>query len=55
MEKKSFAGLLAADKRVTEHLQPDAIRELINPVGYIGLCAEMAHEAAKRARAASSE
>src|SRR5438128_2004990 len=42
VEKKSFADLLAADKRVTEHLKPDAIRELINPVGYIGLCADMA-------------
>ena len=53
VEKKSFADLLAADKRVTEHLQPDAIRKLINPVGYIGLCAEMARDAAKRARAAA--
>jgi adenylosuccinate lyase len=53
VEKKSFAGLLAADKRVTEHLLPAAIGDLINPVGYIGLCADMAREAAARARAAS--
>ena len=53
IEKKSFADLLAADKRVTEHLSAAAIRDLINPVGYIGLCADMAREAAQRARAAS--
>jgi adenylosuccinate lyase len=53
IEKKSFADLLAADKRVTEHLSPQAIGELINPVGYIGLCADMAREAAARARSAA--
>ena len=41
------------DERVTQHLAPAAIDELINPVGYIGLCADMAREAAARARAAA--
>ncbi len=53
VERKSFSDLLAADKRVTQHLAPAAIGELIDPVGYIGLCAEMAREAAARARAAA--
>ncbi|MEZ5766047.1 MAG: hypothetical protein R3D69_18635 [Xanthobacteraceae bacterium] len=53
VEKTSFAGLLAADERVTKHLSPAEIDRLIDPVGYIGLCADMAHEAASRARAAT--
>ena len=52
VERKSFADLLAADPRVTKHLDRKQIDALIDPVGYIGLCAEMAHEAATRARAA---
>jgi adenylosuccinate lyase len=53
VEKTSFAGLLAADERVTKHLSPAEIDKLIDPVGYIGLCADMAREAASRARAAT--
>jgi adenylosuccinate lyase len=52
VERKSFADLLAADARVTKHLTRKEIDALIDPVGYIGLCAEMAHEAAARARTA---
>jgi 3-carboxy-cis,cis-muconate cycloisomerase len=51
-ERKSFADLLAADARITAHLSRSQIEALIDPVGYIGLCAEMAHDAAARARAA---
>jgi adenylosuccinate lyase len=52
IEKKSFADLLAADARVQQHLNADQIRSLIDPTGYVGLCAEMARDAAVRARAA---
>jgi adenylosuccinate lyase len=52
-ENKPFADLLAADGRVTEHLAPDAIRGLLDPTRYTGLCAQMAREAAGRARQAA--
>src|ERR1700733_7499935 len=48
---KSFGDLLAADPRVTAHLDPAAIRKLLDPTAYTGLCAQMAREAAERARA----
>ena len=47
---RSFASLLAADARVTAHLDPAAIAELLDPTGYTGLCADMARAAAMRAR-----
>ena len=50
---KPFSKLLAADKRVTEHLDPAAIEALIDPKAYTGLCNEMARDAAARARAAA--
>jgi hypothetical protein len=34
------------------HLDANAIAALLDPTKYTGLCAEMAREAAKRARAA---
>jgi adenylosuccinate lyase len=48
---KSFGALLAADSRVTAHLDKAAIDRLLDPTAYTGLCAQMAHEAADRARA----
>jgi adenylosuccinate lyase len=54
-EGKSFSALLAADSRVTEHLEPAAINALLDPLAYTGHCAGMAHEAARRARAAAGE
>jgi 3-carboxy-cis,cis-muconate cycloisomerase len=51
---RSFADLLSADARVTKHLKPDAIAGLLDPTAYTGLCAQMAREAAKRARAAAA-
>src|SRR5215470_9041855 len=48
---KSFGGLLAADSRVTAHLDKAAIDRLLDPTAYTGLCAQMAHDAADRARA----
>ena len=47
----SFGGLLTADPRVTAHMTPDAIIRLLDPTAYTGLCSEMAHEGAARARA----
>jgi adenylosuccinate lyase len=51
----SFADLLSGDPRVTAHLPPDEIRESLNPANYVGLCPELAHEGAARAREASEQ
>lgn len=51
VEGRSFSTVLAADPRVTAHLDPRAIDRLLDPVAYTGLCAEMARATAKRARA----
>jgi 3-carboxy-cis,cis-muconate cycloisomerase len=53
-EGKSFADLLAADQRVTEHLDTQAIAALLDPTLYTGLCAEMARDGAERARKAAA-
>jgi 3-carboxy-cis,cis-muconate cycloisomerase len=50
VDNKSFGELLAADPRVTAHLGAPAIRALLDPTAYTGLCADMAREAAARAR-----
>jgi adenylosuccinate lyase len=55
VEKKSFGDLLAADARVTAHLKPAEIRKLLDPTAYTGLCAQMARDAADRARATARE
>lgn len=52
---KSFADLLAADPRVTAHLDAAAIRKLLDPTAYTGLCAQMARDAADRARATARD
>jgi adenylosuccinate lyase len=54
VEQRSFADLLAADTRVTAHLDPAAIAALLDPTAYTGLCAEMARDGAARARAAAA-
>jgi len=51
--KGSFAGLLAADVRVTAHLAPERIAALLDPTTYVGLCPKLAHQAAERARTAA--
>jgi 3-carboxy-cis,cis-muconate cycloisomerase len=53
--RKSFGDLLAADPRVTAHLDKKAIEKLLDPTAYTGLCAQMAREAAVRARATAKE
>jgi 3-carboxy-cis,cis-muconate cycloisomerase len=55
VERKSFGDLLAADKSVTAHLDKAAIQKLLDPTLYTGLCADMARDAASRARATATE
>ena len=55
VENKPFASLLAADRRVTAHLDAAAIDQLLDPTAYTGLCAMMARNAAARARSAAGE
>jgi adenylosuccinate lyase len=55
VEGRPFAELLAADPRVATHLDRDAIAALLDPTVYTGLCAEMARDAAARARAMARE
>jgi len=50
VEGRPFSDLLAGDPRVAAHLEPDAIATLLDPTAYTGLCAEMARDAASRAR-----
>ena len=47
VENKSFGDLLAADERVTAHLDKAAIQKLLDPTAYTGLCAQMARDAAR--------
>ncbi len=49
-----FADLLAADARVTAHIDAAAIARLLDPAAYTGLCATMARDAAARAREVAS-
>src|SRR5215510_10402186 len=55
VEGRAFAAELAADPRVTAHLEHAAIESLLDPIGYTGLCADMAREAAARAQSAAAE
>jgi adenylosuccinate lyase len=55
VEGKTFGDLLAADPRVTAHLDAPAIEALLDPTKYTGLCADMAREGAKRAREAAGK
>ena len=54
-EEKSFSDLLAADPRVTAHMDKAAILGLLDPTAYTGLCADMAREQAALARAKAKE
>ncbi|HWB51652.1 MAG TPA: adenylosuccinate lyase family protein [Stellaceae bacterium] len=55
VERQSFGDLLAADPRVTAHLAPAEIAKLLDPTAYTGLCAQMARDAADRARATARD
>jgi len=52
VEGKSFSDLLAADARLTAHMDRKAIAKLLDPTAYTGLCADMARESVTRARGA---
>jgi 3-carboxy-cis,cis-muconate cycloisomerase len=54
-EGRSFGDLLAADQRVTAHLDRRQIEALLDPTAYTGLCGEMARDGAQRARATAGE
>lgn len=54
IEGKSFAAALMEDQRVSSRLSQEAIQKLLDPTAYTGLCAQMAHEAARRARTAAA-
>ena len=54
VQGRPFSAVLAADPRVTEHLDAAGIERLLDPVAYTGLCAVMAREAAGRARTAAA-
>jgi 3-carboxy-cis,cis-muconate cycloisomerase len=55
VEGVSFSGLLAADPRVTAHLDAEKIRTLLDPTAYTGLCSTMARDNATRAREAAAQ
>lgn len=50
-QRRDFSTILAADPRVTAHLDASAIARLLDPTAYTGLCATMALDGAVRARA----
>jgi adenylosuccinate lyase len=54
LEGRPFSAVLAADGRVAERLDRQALEALLDPVVYTGLCADMAREAAGRARSAAA-
>ena len=47
--------VMKADPRVTAHLDKAGIQKLLDPTAYTGLCAQMAHDAATRARATAKQ
>ena len=54
VDGRAFSDVLAADARVTQHLDHAAIAKLLDPVAYTGLCATMARDGAARANAAAA-
>jgi 3-carboxy-cis,cis-muconate cycloisomerase len=55
VENKSFSDLLMADQRVSSRVDAAAMRALLDPTLYTGLCADMAREQASLARAKVKE
>jgi 3-carboxy-cis,cis-muconate cycloisomerase len=55
VEDRSFSDLLAADTRLTAHMDRKAIEKLLDPTAYTGLCADMARESVTRARKAAAD
>ena len=54
-ENRPFGELLTGDPHVSAHLDRAAIAALLDPTAYTGLCAEMARDAAIRARVTAAE
>lgn len=50
IKNRPFSELLGNDPRVNQHLSAEAIEDLLDPTAYTGLCADMAHAAAKQVR-----
>jgi 3-carboxy-cis,cis-muconate cycloisomerase len=55
VEARPFAAVLAADRRVTAHLDQATLEQLLDPLAYTGLCADMARDGAARARTVGGE
>ena len=55
IDGRPFSAVLAADDRVTAHLDRKELDRLLDPIAYTGLCADMAWEAAGRARKVAAE
>jgi len=55
VENKSFSDLLMADQRVASRVDRSAMRDLLDPTLYTGLCGDMAREQAALARAKAHE
>ena len=53
--QKSFADLLAADQRISAKLSKNDIKNLLNPLSYVGLSPELARRAASSARDTAAE
>jgi 3-carboxy-cis,cis-muconate cycloisomerase len=55
VQNRSFSELLMADQRVSSRVDPAAMRALLDPTLYTGLCADMARQQATLARAKAKE
>jgi adenylosuccinate lyase len=52
---KSFVDLLAADPRITAHLNAETIAALLDPASHTGFSSQIAHEQAQLARETAAE
>lgn len=53
--QRGFADLLAADQRISAKLSKNDIKNLLNPLSYVGLSPELARRAASSARDTAAE
>ena len=51
---RPFLDLLREDESITAALSGEQIEQLLDPAAHAGLCAEMAHQQAARARSVAS-
>jgi adenylosuccinate lyase len=52
---ESFSDMLSSHRRVTAHMSRKQIRGVLDPTAYTGLCADMARDGVKQARAVAKE